>query len=145
MEPGCTIDVSWPPGYDDIYYGEDNCLYDADGKSMRNFSVDRRLLPKRFLTFRCLLQGIASTACIVFVTGRWLSQYPILTCDDSTNEARRLARSMECREEWHDSPLVFWSPALTSRDVGYRYYRSAVVSYCDRIDQALDSLYILTS
>jgi len=40
VAPGCTLDASWPSCYQDIFFGADNCLYDAGGKSL-HVSVDR--------------------------------------------------------------------------------------------------------
>jgi len=33
---GCQLDAVWPRNYGDIYFGEDNCLYDGSGKSISN-------------------------------------------------------------------------------------------------------------
>ena len=32
---GCFIDATWDASFGDIYYGDDNCIYDARGKSKK--------------------------------------------------------------------------------------------------------------
>ncbi|KAN0068212.1 hypothetical protein V8E54_013782 [Elaphomyces granulatus] len=32
--PGCQLFAAWPHSYGDIYFGEDNCLYDSSGNSI---------------------------------------------------------------------------------------------------------------
>ncbi|KAG6807978.1 hypothetical protein H0H92_005845, partial [Tricholoma furcatifolium] len=32
--PGCQLDASWPSYYGDIYFGDDNCLYDGNGQNI---------------------------------------------------------------------------------------------------------------
>jgi hypothetical protein len=32
VTPGCVLDAVWPYNYADIYFGQDNCLYDGSGK-----------------------------------------------------------------------------------------------------------------
>jgi len=32
--PGCKILVEWPRSYADIFFGQDNCLYDSSGRSI---------------------------------------------------------------------------------------------------------------
>ncbi|KAH0565466.1 hypothetical protein GP486_001147 [Trichoglossum hirsutum] len=32
VTPGCELNARWPSNYGDIYFGEDNCLYDGEGK-----------------------------------------------------------------------------------------------------------------
>jgi hypothetical protein len=32
--PGCELNATWPRNYDDIFFGQDNCLYDSNSKSI---------------------------------------------------------------------------------------------------------------
>ncbi|GLB42675.1 hypothetical protein LshimejAT787_1201240 [Lyophyllum shimeji] len=32
--PGCRLNARWPVAYGDIFYGADNCLYDAKGQNI---------------------------------------------------------------------------------------------------------------
>ncbi|KAG5638005.1 hypothetical protein H0H81_002273 [Sphagnurus paluster] len=32
--PGCRLDAVWPPSFNDVYFGQDNCLYDAGGQNI---------------------------------------------------------------------------------------------------------------
>ena len=32
--PGCELNATWPSNYGDIYFGQDNCLYDSSSKSI---------------------------------------------------------------------------------------------------------------
>lgn len=34
--PGCQLNATWPRGFGDVIWGEDNCLYDAGGKDKIN-------------------------------------------------------------------------------------------------------------
>lgn len=34
VSPGCKLVASWPNSYGDIFYGADDCLYDANGSSL---------------------------------------------------------------------------------------------------------------
>lgn len=31
VQPGCELAASWPSNYGDVYFHEDNCLYDSGG------------------------------------------------------------------------------------------------------------------
>lgn len=33
--PSCELDAIWPTNYGDIYFGADDCLYDAQGKEKK--------------------------------------------------------------------------------------------------------------
>lgn len=90
VAPGCTLDASWPSCYQDIFFGADNCLYDAGGKSL-HVCVSRLSSFERLLTFVRLFQAIASTASVVLLLDRTRTECSTLTCDDSWNEARKSA------------------------------------------------------
>ncbi|KAH8804370.1 hypothetical protein F5884DRAFT_753978 [Xylogone sp. PMI_703] len=34
VDPGCQLLASWPSNYGDIFFGADNCLYDAQGNNI---------------------------------------------------------------------------------------------------------------
>lgn len=74
MKPGCTLVAAWPIEYDDVFYGADNCLYDAGGKFMQISGWTDQFLSKRFLAFFCLLQAIVSKGCAVLWQGRILTK-----------------------------------------------------------------------
>lgn len=69
VKPGCTLVAIWPIEYDDVFYGADNCLYDAGGRFMHISELTGQSLPKRFLTILCLLQAIAFKTCAVLRQG----------------------------------------------------------------------------
>lgn len=35
VKPGCKLTATWSKSFQDIYYGEDNCLYDGDSQSLK--------------------------------------------------------------------------------------------------------------
>lgn len=35
VSPKCKLSASWPKSYGDIYYGEDNCLYDSESQQIK--------------------------------------------------------------------------------------------------------------